>query len=213
MPGGLRSRAWKRYRQRAASCAGGRRETLERDMALSLDTLTPQDVQTRFAEQPALPPEAPLPMPVQSLSVYSRQQARKPLRRRAPPWLVRAFVFAGSLSLTGWGAFEMYKVVSVSGVTFLQWMLVALFTINFSWIALAFTSALVGFAALLVARRERPAPTQLSAMTAVVMPVYNEATARVYASLEAMIDEIRATGLIRHFEFFILSDSTQPDAW
>jgi membrane glycosyltransferase len=178
-----------------------------------LDTLTPQDTQSRFAEQPALPPEAPLPMPVQSLSVYSRQQARKPLRRRAPPWLVRAFVFAGSLSLTGWGAFEMYKVVSVSGVTVLQWMLVALFTINFSWIALAFTSALVGFLALLAPRRQRPVPTQLSAMTAVVMPVYNEATARVYASLEAMIDEIRATGLIRHFEFFILSDSTQPDAW
>ena len=50
-------------------------------------------------------------------------------------------------------------------------------------------------------------------MTAVVMPVYNEATARVYASLEAMIEEIRGTGLIGHFEFFILSDSTQPDAW
>ena len=39
---------------------------------------------------------------------------------------------------------EMYRVVSVSGVTALQWALVALFTINFSWIALAFTSAIVG---------------------------------------------------------------------
>ena len=50
----------------------------------------------------------------------------------------------------------MYKVVSVSGVTVLQWMLVALFTINFSWIALAFASALVGFVALLRPPRLRP---------------------------------------------------------
>lgn len=87
------------------------------------------------------------------------------------------------------------------------------FTINFSWIALAFTSALVGFVALLRRRRHRPLPAQLSTLTAVVMPVYNEATARVFASLEAMIEEIRATGLLPHFAFFILSDSTQPDAW
>jgi membrane glycosyltransferase len=182
-------------------------------MAVPLDTLERRSHVLPAAERPALPPESPLAMPVQSLSVFSRSQVRKPVRPRGRPWLVRLFVFAGALALTGWGATEMYRVVSVSGVTMLQWALVALFTINFSWIALAFTSAVVGFVAQLARRRAKPAPTQLTAMTAVVMPVYNEATARVYASLEAMIEEIRATGLIRHFEFFILSDSTQPDAW
>jgi membrane glycosyltransferase len=183
-------------------------------MALSLDTLEAIDGGvSRPAERPALPAEVPLAMPVQTLSVFSRAQVRKPQRRRAAPWLARLFVFAGSLALTGWGAFEMYRVVSVSGVTMLQWALVALFTINFSWIALAFTNAILGFVALLFKRRQRPPPTQLAHLTAVVMPVYNEATARVFASLEAMIEEIRSTGLIRHFEFFILSDSTQPDAW
>jgi membrane glycosyltransferase len=182
-------------------------------MALSLDTLEPVEAAHHVAAPPALPPEAPLVMPVQSLSVYSRKQARKPLRRRPVPWLARLFVFVGSLGLTTWGAMEMYKVVSVSGVTVLQWALVALFTINFSWIALAFTSALLGFGALLAKRPSRPVPERLAATTAVVMPVYNEATARVFASLEAMIEEIRATGLIGNFEFFILSDSTLPDAW
>src|SRR3712207_8877484 len=41
------------------------------------------------------------------------------------------------------------SVVSVSRTTALQWVLVALFTVNFSWIAVAFTSALLGFFALL----------------------------------------------------------------
>ncbi|WP_460452073.1 glucans biosynthesis glucosyltransferase MdoH [Alsobacter sp. SYSU BS001988] len=168
---------------------------------------------TLSAPLPPLPPETPLAMPVQSLKAWSRKDVRKPVVRRSKPWLARIFVFAASIGLTAWGAMEMYRVVSVSGVTALQWALVALFTVNFSWIALAFTSAIVGFLALLRGRRPPPVPDSLKARTVVVMPVYNEATARVFASLQAMYEEIAATGLIQHFDFFILSDSTQPDAW
>ncbi len=42
----------------------------------------------------------------------------------------------------------MYNVVSVARTTVLQYVLLALFTLNFSWIALAFTSGVVGFVAL-----------------------------------------------------------------
>jgi membrane glycosyltransferase len=45
------------------------------------------------------------------------------------------------------------------------------------------------------------------------MPVYNEQTARTFAAVEAIRDSIEATGLGRHFDYFILSDSTNPDAW
>ncbi|MCP8939383.1 glucans biosynthesis glucosyltransferase MdoH [Alsobacter sp. SYSU M60028] len=152
-------------------------------------------------------------MPVQSLSTFPRSAVRKPIRPRSTPWLTRLFVFGGAIALTGWGAFEMYKVVSVSVVTPLQWALVALFTVNFSWIALAFTSAIVGFLSLLRRPRPRGLPSSLSTRTAVVMPVYNEATARVFASLQSMIEDIATTGLLQHFDFFILSDSTQPNAW
>ena len=48
-------------------------------------------------------------------------------------------------TLTAFGAFEMYKVVEIGGVTALEWVLVGLFCLNFSWIALAFTAALAGF--------------------------------------------------------------------
>ncbi len=71
----------------------------------------------------------------------------------------------------------------------------------------------MGFVALLRRAAEATLPRTLNARTAVVMPVYNEATARVFSSLQAMIEEIAATGLLQHFDFFILSDSTQPNAW
>ncbi len=61
------------------------------------------------------------------------------------PWLKRLFVFGGGLALDAYGAWEMYNVVSVSRTTSLQYALLVLFTINFSWIALAFTSAVLGF--------------------------------------------------------------------
>ena len=82
------------------------------------------------APKPALPPETPLPMPSQALSRFDKSQRRQPLVRHAKPILSRLFVFGGGLMLTGYGAFEMYGVVSVSSVTILQWLLVVLFTTN-----------------------------------------------------------------------------------
>jgi membrane glycosyltransferase len=91
---------------------------------------------------------------------------------------------------------------------------VALFTVNFSWIALAFTSAIVGFIVLIRGGSSLPStPTRLASRTAVVMPVYNEETARTFAALEAIRESVEATGLGHHFDYFILSDSTDPDAW
>ena len=46
--------------------------------------------------------------------------------------------------------------------------------------------------------------------TAVVMPVYNEQTARTFAALEAIHESVEATGLGEHFDYFILSDTTRP---
>jgi membrane glycosyltransferase len=186
-----------------------------------MDALRPIEIATAapvptIAPGPAMPPEKPLAMPVQALSHWSRAEERAPAASdpyRAP-WLARLFVFAGAAALTAYGAYEMYQVVSVSRTTVLQWLLLFLFTVNFSWIALAFTSGLLGFVSLLRRpRRLPPLPETLRSRTAVVMPVYNESTARTFAALEAMREEIEATGLGEHFDYFVLSDSTDPDAW
>ena len=163
--------------------------------------------------KPALPPETPLPMPSQALSRFDASQRRTPFARHAKPILSRLFVFGGGLALTGYGAYEMYGVVSVSSVTILQWLLVVLFTINFSWIALAFSSSVLGFGALLGRPKPQITPTGLKAKTALVMPVYNEAPSRIFAALQAMIEEVESTGLLDHFDVFVLSDTTDPDIW
>lgn len=187
-------------------------------MALSLDTVSPDsnpNVAALERLESVMPPEKHLDMPTQSLRRWSASEERKPLHAhpKLGTWLARLFVFGGGLLLTAYGTYEMYQVVSVSRTTALQWVLVALFTVNFSWIAVAFTSALLGFFALLRQPKRGPLPTSLQHRTAVVMPVYNEQTARTYAALEAIYESVQATGLGDSFDYFILSDTTQPDAW
>src|SRR5690349_21687778 len=117
-------------------------------MALSLDTIGPDSNKSGHQRhEPIMPPEKRLEMPTQHLRRWSEAQVRRPLRQhpRLGTWLARLFVFGGSLLLTAYGTYEMYQVVSVSRTTILQWALVALFTVNFSWIAIAFTSAVLGF--------------------------------------------------------------------
>ncbi|TDR85410.1 glucans biosynthesis glucosyltransferase MdoH [Enterovirga rhinocerotis] len=166
--------------------------------------------------QPPLPPENRLAMPTQSLSTWTAAD-RAAARARAAsgsPWLARLFVFGGALALTIYGAREMYFVVSVSRTTPLQYVLLALFVVNFSWIALAFTSGVLGFARSIVPRRAVPREDgPLATRTAIVMPVYNELTARTFAAVEAIRDSVEATGHGEAFDYFILSDSTNPDAW
>ena len=94
-----------------------------------------------------MPQEAQLAMPVQSLSRFDKSERRRWLMAASAktPWLSRLVVFGGALALTVYGGHEMYKVIDVGGVTTLKWALLFLFLANFSWIALAFTSGVVGF--------------------------------------------------------------------
>jgi membrane glycosyltransferase len=188
-------------------------------MALSVDALISAAMppRPRVTCEPALPAEAPLSMPTQSLSRWSAEEkaAFRARARGTTPWLARLFVFGGALLLTAYGAYEMYAVVSVSRTTGLQYLLLALFVINFSWIALAFTSGLLGFLAVLFRRRRMQGnpDAPLTTRTAIVMPVYNEQTSRTFAAVQAIRESVDATGAGAAFDYFILSDSTNPDAW
>ena len=108
----------------------------------------PLPVPAAASPAPAMPREAPLAMPVQSLRRFSRSERRAwadPTRARTP-WLERLFVFGGALALTVYGEREMYGVVEVGVITPLEWALVGLFVLTFSWICLAFTQCVLGFA-------------------------------------------------------------------
>jgi membrane glycosyltransferase len=165
--------------------------------------------------RPAMPPKAPLAMPIQRLNRFDRTTVHraKPDPGAWRAWLARFIVFGGGLALTVYGGVQMYKVIDVGGVTTLKLALLALFLGNFSWIALAFTAGLVGFAAQLFRSRANATPTSLASLTAVVMPIYNEAPSRVFGALQAMIEDVEASGLGTHFHWFFLSDTTDPDIW
>lgn len=161
-----------------------------------------------------VPPEAPLEMPAQSLAQFSPARRHKSLMSHSflGCWLARLFVFGGGLCLTVYGAYEMYKVIDVGGVTLLEWALLFLFVANFSWIALACTSAFAGFVWLLFFRpKSSLPPISLHERTAIVMPIYNEEPARVFGALEAMFKEVDEKGYGRPFEWFFLSDTTDPE--
>jgi membrane glycosyltransferase len=164
---------------------------------------------------PAMPGESPLSMPDQSLSRFdAKSQRRPPLHSFSTPWISRFVVFGGGFALTCWGGYEMYRVIDVGGITTLKWSLLVLFLANFSWIALAFSGGVVGFLHLLVRRPRPPAlPESLSTRNAVVMPIYNEAPSRVFGALRAIVEDVQATGLGDSFDWFFLSDTTDPDIW
>ena len=170
---------------------------------------------------PALPDEAPLEMPAQSIRHRPKPHSDRGRLPSAPRGMAlrRLLVIGGAVLMTAVAANEMYKVLTAGTLTVLAALVLVLFVALFAWIALAFTSAASGFVCLLTGGERRlgisqdgPVPT-LSMRTALLMPTYNEATARVMAGLQAIHDSLAATGQLDWFDLFILSDTTDPDVW
>jgi len=175
----------------------------------------PSDVETSLGA--SMPAYAPLAMPAQTFRKFSRMERREwvnPRLSRAPI-LTRLVVFGGAVALTAYGAYEMYRVVGVSGViTPLEWAMVVLFVLTFSWVSLSFMASVVGFLWLAANGRKHPGPpASLAEKTAVVMPIYNEAPARVFGAMQAMMEDVERTGLGSAFDWFFLADTTDANVW
>ena len=95
--------------------------------------------------------------------------------------------------------------------------ILTLFAILFSWISLGFWSAMAGFWTLWRGTKEftvadlpvdesRP----LEKRIAVLMPICNEDVDRVFAGLEASYRSLAALPQFSSFDFFVLSDTGQP---
>jgi membrane glycosyltransferase len=167
-----------------------------------------------------VPDEIVTPMPVQDLKHWEPAHRPSPSK---PPWTAmarRIAVFTATLALTAVASYEMYHVLNVIGMTTLQIALLIIFIINFIWIALPFVSGLAGLITLWhshsVSGLSIPPlqpPTRLTTRTALLMPIYNEAPQRIFAGLQAIYEALDASGALEHFEFFILSDTTEPEVW
>jgi membrane glycosyltransferase len=167
-----------------------------------------------------IPDEIATPMPAQELK---RWTAANRVWQATRPWTARArrtVVFTATLAFTAAASYGMYRVLNASGMTTLQVALLIVFIINFAWIALPCVSGFAGLIALwrggsasgLTIPPLPPTPT-LMTRTALLMPIYNEAPPRIFAGLEAIYESLDAVGALEHFDFFILSDTTEPEVW
>lgn len=176
-----------------------------------MDAVAPRQGPPSAMRHPALPPEARLAMPRQDLR---RAPEAERLPRSASVELTRLLVVGGAAAMTAVGAFEMFEALSPGGMTLLEWAVLGLFVALFAWIALAFTSAVAGFVATIADRRHADdAPFALRRRTAILMPVYNEDPTRVMAGLQAIDEALQASGHGAAFDIFVLSDTTDADAW
>jgi len=149
-----------------------------------------------------------------------------PPRSRAPSWRGAAYFRRTSLLLLVLtqmvvGTYYMVAILPYHGETLLEQALIASFAILFGWIATGFWTAVLGF----VLRRggdrhsllRRHAAADLTAApaarTAVVMPLYHEPVERSLAGLRAVYLSLQRTGHLDQFDFYILSDSRDPEVW
>jgi membrane glycosyltransferase len=94
---------------------------------------------------------------------------------------------------------------------------VLVFGILTAWIAIGFWTAVFGFVVLLRQRYATPLieePTQQPlAKTALIFPIYKESPERIMAAVEVMFRDLERTEKLDGFEFYILSDSDDPNAY
>jgi len=137
--------------------------------------------------------------------------------------LLRRLFFAALAASTVFViAWRSLLILEVNGMTPLKTAIFVLFVVLLVPLALSFWTAVIGFIvqlgggdALELTWRLEQSTSPILALprTAVVMPVYNEDPARVFAGLKATCLSLDRTGLGSHFDFFILSDTTDPDVW
>lgn len=126
---------------------------------------------------------------------------------------------AGQTALATW---FMLSVLPYHGGNAVEIGMLALFAVLFAWISFGFWIAMAGF----VLRRlggdrhslmQRQDAAVLDATplarTAIIMPIYHESVERSLGGLSAVYRSLERTGRIEHFDFFILSDSRDPDVW
>ncbi len=145
--------------------------------------------------------------PTSSIDAYLRRQA-----------IWRRSLFFGLTLLSALaGGVLMLDIVRAAGLSTLQVSGLVMFTALFTWISGAFWTAVAGFvvrlrgrdaAALAATRSEH---RRLTSRTAIVTPIYNENTERVFAGVEAIWRSLMQQRDQGCFDFFVLSDTRVPE--
>lgn len=131
----------------------------------------------------------------------------------------RCLFFSMVFLLASTASWVMADLLWRGGITRLELAMLIIFMILFTSVALGFVQAWIGFVILLC--RPRPSvpdvgegllPEELP-VTAIVMPIFNEDVASVFLGLQSIYRSVEKTGCISRFDFFVLSDSDDPNKW
>jgi membrane glycosyltransferase len=135
--------------------------------------------------------------------VYAAQRRRRVLLLAVAAFaaIAAALLLAGAPQDAGpaWGAYAALAVLMLA------------------WVGAGLVTALMGALVLLrgdrhaLALADPHAPIDAAARTAVVMPICNEDIATVFAGLRATCESLAATGALRLFDFYLLSDTSRPE--
>jgi len=136
------------------------------------------------------------------------------LRRR------RFFFISAVLALTLLGTALMADLLWRNGLTAIELAILVLFPILFGHIAAGFCTAMAGLWITCrggdksrITATLPPGADYPLAPTAIVIPVFNEDARSVAARVRVIFRSLEETGHLGNFDFFILSDSTQPNNW
>ena len=135
----------------------------------------------------------------------------------------RRFFFFSSVfvltSLATWFVADLYWR-DVDGLTGVEIILLVLFVPLFAHISVGFCTAFAGFYVInrggdssrISVSSPAGGPYRL-ASTAIVMPVFNEDVSRVFEGLRVVFSSVQKIEGADNFDFFVLSDSNQPNQW
>lgn len=167
-----------------------------------------------WSVQSGTPPETPSSVTIQSFDRFDRTQRRQPVNPRGlrSYFWRRVQVLGGAVLMAGVATNEMRHVLEPGGLTLLEMVVIALFALNFAWIAVAVTTSIAGMWHLLWRRRRGTGNRQpLVGRTALLMPIHNEEPERVFAALDAMARSVIELGEGKAFDIFVISDTTDAD--
>jgi membrane glycosyltransferase len=133
----------------------------------------------------------------------------------------RVFIFYScALLLTGLVSLLFADLLWRTGWSTARTVLLVLFVILFLFAAIGCVHGVFGFFlrtfgdARRITNLKKYRDQKIDGIsTAIVFPVYNENVVRVYEGLRATYESLARAGHLERFDFFILSDSTDPDKW
>ncbi len=157
-------------------------------------------------------------------ALFGRAAGPQPSLQQREPWRWRRLLLLVFIAAGAWyGTDTMAQVLPKHGATWLEQAILALFGLLFAWISAGFWTGVMG-AWVLLRGGDRHAVTNVLkssyddgkaldplARTAIVMPICNEHVPTVFGGLRATFESLQATGLGGQFDFFVLSDTAQPD--